>query len=307
MSENNILPLRPKSKTLPDWFPLSCYRRDLMPEEWLAHLINRMAVKAVFNNTGDAARAHELFSSLLVEKDYTVEDGKRYLNHEPRWAVSNLSTFEAFYLSALWKPEEQKEWREWATRLADNPQASLGEFFQLNEHGNNRMGMEDALRTLPDEDAGIYQAELLGWRVPVSIDISQDDESLMLAFKIWLAGQRGAEGEQPPPQVDERDLKRWQDYGILAAFDLNLWGQINGHRYTDATIGYALWPEQNPETGFVDTTERYRKTTKPMLARIFDWGYIEKLGNQLSTTTFLKKMHAEMVERGEAKPLPENL
>lgn len=43
MADENVVPLRQKSKTPPDWFPLPCYSRDLMPEEWLAHLINREA------------------------------------------------------------------------------------------------------------------------------------------------------------------------------------------------------------------------------------------------------------------------
>lgn len=209
-----VIPLRGKSKTLPPWFPLPCYSQKLKPEQWVAHLTFRMAVRSAFRNTGDAVKAREIFDSLIVKSDYSVEDGKRLVNPNPRWPVASLNVFEGFYLAAQWQASEHADIRELAQLAATDAARGLGAIAEQQQHGNNHHDIPDALRIVSDEKAGVHQAEIMSWRVPVSIDITQDDDSLKLAFEIWLAGVRGAQGGEPPKSVDKKETQRWQAFGL---------------------------------------------------------------------------------------------
>lgn len=302
-----VVPLKGKARSLPEWFPLPCYAKTLNPEQWVAHIMFRLAVRTAFRNTGDAKKARETFDSLIVQSDYSVEDGDKLVNKNPRWPVANLNVFEAFYLAAQWKPDEHERLRDIAHMLANNPRPGVHVQAEPNEYNNNLNTLPDAMRVADNEDDGYRQAEIVSWRVPVSIDITQDDESLKAAFEFWLAGLRCSQNEPPPKTADKKEMQRWQAFRLLPAFDLNLWGEVTGHRFTDAFMGHALWPDQDPDSGFVDTTERYRKTTKPLLEKVFNWGFAERMANDLSQWRYLQAKHAEAVARGEAKPLLEDL
>lgn len=53
----------------------------------------------------------------------------------------------------------------------------------------------------------------------------------------------------------------------------------------------AKWPD--PRERFVDTTERYRKTTKPLLERVFNWDTINRLHYQVPIQCFLSGLSGE--------------
>ena len=124
-SDDVVVPLKGKARSLPEWFPLPCYAKTLKSEQWVAHIMFRLAVRTAFRNMGDAKKARETFDSLIVQSDYSVEDGDKLVNKNPRWPVANLNVFEAFYLAAQWKPDEYERLRDIAHMLANNPRPGV--------------------------------------------------------------------------------------------------------------------------------------------------------------------------------------
>lgn len=113
-------------------------------------------------------------------------------------------------------------------------------------------------------------------RIPVSIDLDQDDETLKLSFEVWLADVRSELGPALKP-FKERDFIEWNEFGLLPTFDLQFWATINNAKFTDNLIANAIWPDSE-----VDTTERIRKVTRLKISQVFDsWSLIGRLWRQL--------------------------
>jgi hypothetical protein len=273
---------------MPDWYPLAGYSRELSAEGWLEaigkRLVLGMYVYSVIED-GDTDEAERKFQSIVVERDNNPIGG--LLEANPRFPVDELQVFEAFYLSALWGPEEYVDLRDLAARFADNPRETLTnaptDYWKIENLGG------DVLRHFDDKDAGAAQGQLLHLRVPIAVDISLDDETLVECFQIWLTTIRKSLGKETPKPIWDKDFARWKKYGVLSAFDLLLWEKIKNYRYTDAYLGHALWLEQNPDSDFVDTSERYRKTTKPLMKRVINWNTYHRLAGQTSLLEFIKR------------------
>lgn len=279
---------RTKARKLPVWFPLPWYGRELSAPEWVVAIAQRLTVRRTLTQRGDPARAQALFETLLLGREPDPPACEVYFAGRPRWPVADLSVFEAFYLAALWPPPHCPQQRQWAERLAGDLEQGLASLYA--ETPLQQLDGPDALRLAEDPQRALLQTEALDSRVPLSVDLNLDDETLKLAFGVWLAGRRRTPGVGASHPIDERDLKRWRDYALLPAFDLNLWSEIQGHHYTDAFLGSALWPD--PGDRFVDTTERYRKTTKPLLSQVFDWGTVNRLHYQVHIQRFLDQLAA---------------
>ena len=84
-------------------------------------------------------------------------------------------------------------------------------------------------------------ADVLGFRLPLLVNVNLDDDTLTTCFSIWLAGIR-ASLYPAPKAFEDRDLKHWKKFGLLPAFDLQLWNRLTGAGYTDAFIAQAICP-----------------------------------------------------------------
>lgn len=129
------------------------------------------------------------------------------------------------------------------------------------------------------------------YKLPVTIDLSWDDKSLLTSFKVWLAGAR-AEAEKAgfkflSKPIGNDALSNWHTYQVLGAFDLLTWRDLSGECYTDATVAAWLWPDQSDS--FVDRSERLRKVTKPLVAQVMEWHTVEQLTKHWSLMLFAKE------------------
>jgi len=277
-------------KSLPDWFPLPIYGKDLSPEEWLEELVVRFALVKVLENTGNPSSVKASFTNVLVDHDRT---GNSLLSDENSagelWGVRELSAYELSYLSAM-------------TVNSKNGKALFSEIESArSKHNISRLVVEKtslskrwngSFSSLIDWEAEPFEMPDVLPRFPVTIDLDQDDETLKHSFEVWLAGIREELGPAKKP-FSAKDFADWKEFGVLPIFDLDFWGTLIGCKYTDNVIANTLWPYAD-----VDATERLRKVSRPKVNALFhDWYSIGRLWRQLELSAALKSLvqtkHAE--------------
>lgn len=271
---------------LPEWFPLPVYSDSLTAPQWHHELVMRLAVNTAHRNTGDTEKAISSFHSLIVNSKYRDKNGSNGLlsgnkDLKRAWPVQELSAFDAAYLSALMSRckkgnkvligvrrfNRKKRTHE----LSINPPPLMAEA--------RRRSFADFIN---DRTERIHLSEVLHG-LPLTIDLTQDDETLKLAFQVWLAGTREIIGQARRP-IGNKEFLEWKEYGILQVFDLGFWGQLNGLRYSDSLLAKVLWP--NAE---VDAEERLRKVSRRKSDEIFrDWNFVTRFWRQLELSKFLE-------------------
>ena len=129
---------------------------------------------------------------------------------------------------------------------------------------------------------------------PMIIDFEFDDETLILAFKVWLAGARGALEKEFKYPIGEKNFDVWNKYNVLAAFDLTFWSDLKQIKFTDVFIANTLWPNEE-----IDIVERYRKVTKPKMNEIFqNWVFMRRYWKQLEMEKALDKFVSKTKKEG---------
>ena len=269
--------------SLPDWFPLPIYGKDLSPEEWLEELVVRFALALVLENTKDYSSVKASFTSIVVDHNRT---GDSLLSKKESagelWGVRELSAYELSYLSAM-------------TVNSKKGKALFSEIESArSKHNISRLVVEKtalskrwdgSFSSLIDWEAEPFKMPDVLPRFPVSIDLDQDDETLKLSLEVWLAGIREELGPAKRPFAT-KDFADWKEFGVLPIFDLDFWGTLTGCKYTDNVIANALWPDAD-----VDTTERLRKVSRPKVKALFqDWYSIGRLWRQLELIAALNSL-----------------
>jgi hypothetical protein len=271
---------------LPGWFPLPAYCDSLTAPQWHHEIAMRLAVHTAHRNTGNTQKAISSFHSLIVNSKYRDKNGSNGLLSGKRdlsraWPVQELSAFDAAYLSALMSRRKtgkrilhgvgrfnrQKRTHELVVKASPLMAAA------------RRRSFADFIN---DRTERIHPSDVLHG-VPLTIDLTQDDETLKLAFQVWLAGARGILGQAKRP-IGDKEFVEWKEYGILQVFDLEFWGRLNGLRYSDALLAKVLWPDAE-----VDAEERLRKVSRKKVNEIFrDWTLVTRFWRQLELSKFLE-------------------
>ncbi len=303
---------------LPDWYPLATYTRHLTDDDWLSEIWLRIGFKVAYENlvtgkTGrlafaDGATPEEVFLSLVK---HDVDPPPSFISpdqvdYAESWPVREMTAFEAAFLAHLSQPDLTDEERRWASLLVRDPKKAMAEFFSSDTYKRVRGSGGKHVSSYSDEESDIralIHYDVVGPRLPLMVNINLDDETLKLAFSVWLAGIRAGTGEQKTP-ISDKHLSDWRTFEVLQAFDLSTWNKITKAGYTEAFIAQAIWPdsESSDREDFVDRTERYRKVTKPKVARLFHPWEAQRLTHQLRLGKFLEKMVPEMKKGGTKKP-----
>jgi hypothetical protein len=132
---------------------------------------------------------------------------------------------------------------------------------------------------------------VLGRRIPIVVDLDHDDDTLVLAFKVWLAGARQCLEYRAAQPIGRKEFAKWKRFGLLPAFDLLFWRHATAAPLTDTVIANAIWPPNNRE--FVDITERFRKVTRPMLKDVFNWTFVSRFWSQMELENSLDLLVAD--------------
>ena len=296
-----------KHPELPDWFPLAIYTQALTNNEWLEEIALRAGLETADRNrregkvgglTVDDPSA-DVFRALFVTRE---SRNRKAQLAEARgrniWPIREPSPFEMLFMAEMDRisPKHQ-EAEQWAKRLRTEGAKALREFATSGA----RIRMSEMERAVDAEDPSHeFYMDILGRRAPVLIDMDQDDQTLEIAFKVWLAGARDVTGEKSQRPIGKKEFEKWQRFGLLPAFDLRFWSHVNGVRYTDARIANAIWPDHDATDDFVDITERFRKVTKPMVEETFAWNYVMRFWQQVQLRNDLDAMFERNKDKWDA-------
>jgi len=259
---------------LPDWFPLPIYKETLSEKEWLTELFLRFGLSEQYKYQKDTDKAKSAFISIFVDRERHGQLIENYPEPQYSWGVRHITNYEVAYIANMLQTTEKGS--ALYQNISNIREKSEIHPLIIDESDCIKEGKKTFFIEEVDWDNEPFEMTDVLPRMPVSIDIEQDDETLKLAFEVWLAGVRSVRGEAPKP-IDQKDFEEWGMYQILAVFDLDIWASIHGHKFTDNLIASALWPDSD-----VDTTERLRKVARPKARAIFDsWGLIGRFWKQL--------------------------
>jgi len=282
---------RNQTPSLPTWYPLSTYERELTDGEWASAILGRFGFQAVFHNIVEDRLKDMTLRDLASRFESYLTNVRKSMDDLPPqepsavFPVANMNRFEVAYLAQLAAQHSTADERSWAERLAAEPKKWLAEFY---ERRSELMAHGEEYSIFTDENV-VDSADVLGFRLPLLVNVNLDDETLKACFSIWLAGIRAS--LYPAPRAfEDRDLKNWKKFGLLPAFDLQLWNLLTEAGYTDAFIAQAIWPDSSLiEEKYVDRSERYRKVTKPLVASVFSSMQVSRFATQF-------ELHRSMLE-----------
>jgi len=275
--------MRVRNAGPPDWFPLPIYQQTLTKNEWLTEIALRAAVQTADNNrrAGKSSRlnyegsALDTFRSLFVTRKSGARGNVAEAQANNFWPIREPTAFELFFLAENQRVPGQNEAEAWARRLNEDGKTTIVEFISSGAMEQMAAMGRDFAKEPPAEN----YLDVLGRRAPVMVDLDHDDQTLELAFKVWLAGARGVLNQKAPHSVGDKETAKWAKFGLLSAFDLLFWSHAADQPYTDAYVASLIWPDTGDE--FVDLTERFRKVTRPMVQEVFAWDYVNRFWRQM--------------------------
>lgn len=294
--------MKSHSPKLPDWYPLPIYARteSLSIAEWATQIYVRAFLRNA-REIGPSGRSGKLFEELyggslseaFLGSIHIASKADAVLAKQD-WPLKSLSWFDADVMARRSRLEMTDAERTWAERVGNQPSeweaylrsGAVNEIDALKDHECGNWENDESLE--------VYR-QLYGKRVPMLVNLEIDDETLQIAFKLFLASARDSLGSNKKP-YDKGDIERWSKFGLLQAFDLHFWSEANGLRYTDAFIASAIWGHQDPS---IDIVSRYRKSTKELVETMFVLKTAEKLLAQANVNATFEKLYARLMRSRE--------
>jgi hypothetical protein len=267
----------------PDWFPLAVYEQNLTKDEWLTEIGLRAGLQTADQNRHEGktrglnleASSEEAFRSIFVTRESHVRVSLAEAQERDFWPIRDPTAFELLFIVENQRTRKHTEAEAWAKKLNQDGKGAIGEFFSSGV----RRRLAEMERDIPKEPPVDVYMDVLGKQVLAMIDLDHDDQTLELAFKVWVAGARNVLKQKARHPVGDKEIAKWKKYGLLPAFDLVFWSRATNSRFTDAFIARLIWPDN--EEDFVDLTERFRKVTRPMLSEVFDWDFVNRFWRQM--------------------------
>jgi hypothetical protein len=103
---------RTKKPSLPDWYPLAIYERELSIEEWLPQIALRASLQSIQESRstgryGGLTAANDdlrsTFISVIVEGNYGKEGFLSEAKSENFWPIRSPTPFQIYYFAELLK------------------------------------------------------------------------------------------------------------------------------------------------------------------------------------------------------------
>lgn len=269
---------------IPKWFNLETYQTPLSHDQWGVSIDMRamyLGVKSLLSKE-EQVELFRVFAGRLPE-DFAVE------HHTDPFPVRPMNAADLAVISASWSndPGWQMLFQKVCSVVGkDAPPKFLDEVVEIFKEAPSvkKQALENVGWLAPEFCHG----------VPITIDLNSDDETLKLAFSVWLAGVRSDMNERFKRPISEDDFQKWHKYRILAAFDLYQLADIIGVRFTNSQIANALFPPASVpiEDRDVDMGERVRKVTKPLMDQTINMETVRLI----RATTRLEKYLGKIVE-----------
>lgn len=126
----------------------------------------------------------------------------------------------------------------------------------------------------------------------VIVDLMSTDETILSDFEAWLKQKRSIFREnrdfQPPTQFTQADFNRWHKMAVLGYLDLKLFSNHFNIHIPDHVIGQLLFPNAQD----FDSTERVKKTVRPLATQLSNNGFLDALEGQAAADVRLKGMNS---------------
>lgn len=271
---------------IPEWFDLKVYQEILSRDQWgvcISMRADYLGVKPLFRDVAEQEEMFRFFGGRIPEQFGLAE------RHTDPFPVRPMIAADLAVISASWSQDES--WQALYQKVCSvvgkqAPRSLFDEVLDIYDSG-------DTLRADALDNVG-WLAPQFCHGVPITVDLDNDDETLKLAFSVWLAGVRSEMSERFKKPISDEDFQKWQKYRVLAAFDLCQWAEIKGFRYTNIQLANALFPPESIdiEDRDLDMTERVRKTVKPLMNQCIT----QETVRLISATTRLEKYMGQVVE-----------
>ncbi|MEA9996298.1 DUF6387 family protein [Pseudomonas sp. 10B1] len=271
---------------IPDWFDLQAYQPPLSHDQWGVSISMRadyLNAKPMFYDTAEQEELFRYFGGRMPE-EFGLAD-----RHTDPFPVRTMIAADLAVISASWS--EDQSWQALFQKVCSvvgkaAPSSLLKEVVAIYENASS-------LNSEAVEKVGWLAPEFCHG-VPITVDLDNDDETLKLAFSVWLAGVRSGTTERFKKPISEDDFQKWHKFRILAAFDLYQWAEIKGIRFTNNQIANALFPPASVsiEDRDIDMGERVRKVVKPLMEQ----SITAETVRLIRATTRLEKFLGQAVE-----------
>jgi hypothetical protein len=254
---------RPLVRQLPSWFPLGTYSSDLTARGWLMELGNRFAAEYVYPHT------EANFDLLIVNPPTHLRPDTEFIAGLNDWArlggVRVLPAYDAAYIALFLFACDRG--RKLLRDVSGSLQRDARKFALKRPSKSERWARAEPFTGFVGaNDVYSMVGALSG--IPVTVDVRQDDKSLVADFRKWLRSVRSVLGRASRPYA-KQDFAAWKKYCLLETFDLTLWSEIQCIRYTDKFLAETLWPKAQ-----FDGVERLRKVTRPKLREMLRDGHV---------------------------------
>lgn len=266
-----------KLSPLPEWFDIENYRKasNLNISEWYANLHRRFMFFELLRYKSAISYLYADYDQLYDDqieniisqiKSMPVITGKNcaypYVDRETVRSLRNGDLIHTL---------------EGLQRSANEEFLYLLGFLNVNKK-IDRATPWQPLTTYIEVDSKIWDKKiadsLSGYAV---VNLSASDEQIISDFKAWIEHERKKRRIIcPKKSFKVNDCNDWADFMVLPYLDLKIWSKYTGKNFTQAVIGYALFPEE-----IVDTTEKIRKSTKPKADFLMKSSTIKLLGVQV--------------------------
>jgi len=297
-------------KKLPEWFKSKNYDIPNSLNAWAYEFNARLFIKLSLNSK-DRKKNEELLSFFLTNAaaSSTIKPLYDYLDVEN--SVDDLTIFDLIALKTL-------VWDKKYEKISQSLEQGLHAHYEyiLDNHPEEYLDndLEDMIKSralgsitesyvtesLDHEDDSsfdiFYKAayhdvinldhlidgSLIINGIPITVDLSFDDQTLVDDFKSWLSKNRENSEKITKKPFAEKDIDEWRKYKILQVFDLDIWSRFNNINITDAAIAKALWPDDDPDAEDVSPIDRIRKTSRKKINELINPVSVRKLLAQSS-------------------------
>ncbi|MEY4589989.1 MAG: hypothetical protein RL497_2065 [Pseudomonadota bacterium] len=102
-------------------------------------------------------------------------------------------------------------------------------------------------------------------------NLSFTDKELIKAFKLYLKDRRKKFTQfEPLFKNIKYDIQKWQDFNLLALFDLLSWKDSFKDELKYGQIGKIIWPDNNDaEDGGIELAQKVRKGGRDLIKEVF--------------------------------------
>lgn len=281
---------------IPDWFDLEKYQIPASADDWGAciELRSRFMEAKERLSTEQQITFFELFAGRTFEKVVLSE------KHTNPFPVKTMNAADLAVISASWSVD--RGWQDLYQKVC----SVVGQpgHFELLDEIVEIYKKEESLKKDAIGKVGWLAPEFCHG-VPITVDLDSDDETLKLAFSVWLAGVRDEQNNRFKRSFNDEDFQKWHKFRILAAFDLYQWAEIHGLRFTNTQIANALFPPESVtvDERDIDMGERLRKVVKPLMEQVITTCTVRLITATVRLENFLEQIVAEEREKRAVKLL----